>query len=87
MFNFWTKERNKLLTENLESELIIKTIFEHSCSEFFNFLKTEKGNNEIINQITHHDYLFHIVVCISFMLTHSLLFSSIIFFVERLFLK
>ena len=37
--------------ENLESELIIKTNFEYSCTKFFNSLKTEKGKNEIVKQI------------------------------------
>ena len=55
MFNFWRKDRNKLLIENLESELIIKTNFEYSCTEFFNFLKTEKGKNEIVNEIQKSD--------------------------------
>lgn len=51
MFSFWRKERNKLLIENLESELTIKTNYEYTCVEFFNFLKTENGKNGIVNHI------------------------------------
>lgn len=58
MFNFWRKERNKLLIENLESELIIKTNFEYTCTEFFNFLKTEHGLHGIVNQVQKNDKYF-----------------------------
>lgn len=57
-FNFWRKERNKLLIENLESELIIKTNFEYNCTEFFNFLKTEASKNGIVFQVQKNDKYF-----------------------------
>lgn len=55
MFIFWRKERNRLLIENLESELIVKTNFNYTCSEFHNFLKTEEGNNGILKHIPKND--------------------------------
>ena len=46
MFNFWMKERNKVLIEKKT-----KNKFEYNCT----VLKTEKGNNEIANQIQKSD--------------------------------
>lgn len=55
MFSFWRKERNELLIENLESELIVKTNFEYTCTEFYNFFKTEVGKNSIVKYVQKSD--------------------------------
>lgn len=55
MFSFWRKERNRLLIENLESELIIKTNYDYTCIEFLKFLKTEDGKNGILKDVPKND--------------------------------
>lgn len=55
MFACWRKERNSLLLKNLESELLVKTNFNYTCSEFYSFLNTETGKDKIVRQIQRSD--------------------------------
>lgn len=41
MTSAWRKDRNRLMLENLEAELMIKQNFSMNCSEFQNFVKNE----------------------------------------------
>lgn len=43
----WRSDRNRLLLQNLEAELILKTNFDETCKEFRKFLNTPKGKKFI----------------------------------------
>lgn len=41
----WRSDWNRLLLQNVEAELIIKTNFDETCEEFRKFLDTSKKKN------------------------------------------
>ncbi len=63
MNNLCSKDRNKLLTQNLKAEICVKVIFDLKCSQFHDFvknndklLKAPKSNAKYIFKLNKYLY-------------------------------
>lgn len=56
MTTAWRKERNKLLIQNLEAELMVKENYKMSCKEFRVFLKTENAKGILKKSASNEKY-------------------------------